>query len=182
LASLAAQRIKIHGFLRNLDPVFPISTAASLGEPNLNPVAGRVNAPMEPTPIHERFYQLKAMPILEPPILPQTSTHPAPTPTGQSTHLHPPGDEESGVVGQSMETGCTLSIVPSYPLVPCLTSPGGCPEKPSGHRTILFGTQQVLQVLSHRAPVAQIMFGGEQRFEDRASDRIAADFVKAKQA
>jgi hypothetical protein len=81
-----------------------------------------------------------------------------------------------------MEAGGTLSVVPSYPSIPGLTSPGSCPEKPGGHRPILVGRQEVLQVLTHRAPVAQIMLGGQQRFEDRAPNRIPADFVKVKRA
>jgi hypothetical protein len=44
----------------------------------------------------------------------------------------------------SMETGCALSIVASYPPVPCLTALAGGPEKPGGYRTILLGNQEVL--------------------------------------
>ena len=158
--------------------MLPIPTAAPLGEPHLHPVAGRVSTPMETAPIHERFHQLNPMPILGLPIFHQAATHPAPTPAGQSTNTHPPGNEKAGVVGQSIESGCSLSIVPSYPPIPWLTPPGGCPEKPGGHRTILLGAQQILEVLPHRAAVAQIMLRGQQRFEDRAPDRIPADFVE----
>src|ERR1035437_7955838 len=181
-ASLAAEGINKYGFPGNLDSALPIPTAAPLGEPHLHPVAGRVSASMEPAPIHERFHQLNPMPILGLPIFHQAATHPAPTPAGQSVNLDPPGNEKAGVVGQSIESGCSIPIVPSYPPIPCLTPPGGRPKKPRRHRTILLGAEQILEVLPHWAAVAKIMLGGQQRFEDRAPARIPAHLVKLKRS
>jgi hypothetical protein len=137
---------------------------------------------MEPAPIHERFHQLNPMPILGLPIFHQAATHPAPTPAGQSVNLHPPGNEKTGVVGQPIEPGCPLPIVPPNPPIPGLTPPGRGAEKPGRHRTILLGAQQILEVLPHRAAVAKIMLGGQQRFEDRAPARIPAHLVKMKRS
>ncbi len=91
LASLAAQGINKHRFPGNLDPVFPVPTAAPLGEPHLHPVAGRVSASVEPAPIHERFHQLNPMPIRGLPVFPQPAAYPAPPPTGQPVNPHPRG-------------------------------------------------------------------------------------------
>src|SRR5512135_1780185 len=84
---------------------------------------------------------------------------------GQPRHSHPGQEEKSGVVSQQMDMSPALFLRPANELVPWSQMPRGRRPRHTGNRRSP-RIDQVLEVLTDRLGVGQVMMGLDQTAEE----------------
>ena len=124
--------------------------------PKHDPVRRPVTRSPMPRRIHERLQKIHRMPVDPLPVQRQQAHHSPQHVRGQMRHLDPRRDEETAVVRQEMPVPPFRLHRPADELVPASQAVGRRRPCQRRHHAIA-GIDQVLQLLSHRLNVAQLV-------------------------
>jgi hypothetical protein len=162
LAKLWMQGIEIHVFNGNLlpAPLGAVLTGAALGLPDALPVGGSVAGCAKTLPLHKGLQQIDGMTVFGLPVPTQPPAQVAQNTTGQPRHAAQ--HQKAGIVGQEMKVLGAAGVVPPDIMIPSGTLPGRSAKEQAGPGMAVAIANQILQILSDRTAMPQIVIMMEQ--------------------
>jgi len=138
----------------------PVLTGAAFSLPDALPVGGSVTGCGKTLPLHKGFQQIDGVTVFGLPVPAQAPAQVTQNTTGQPRHA--PQHQKAGIVGQEVKIlGAAGAVPPDIP-IPIGTLPGRSAKEQAGQGAAMAIANQILQILSDRTAMPQIVIMTEQ--------------------